>query len=51
MRQEWLEEESPERLAQMIFSTKTALKKLAPDYKKVEPGMEDLFWRSQYAKP
>ncbi|MFQ5676843.1 MAG: hypothetical protein ACE5G1_13180 [bacterium] len=43
MRQEWLEEENPEQLAQLLFFTPTALRQLAPEFKKVEAEMEDIF--------
>lgn len=51
MRQEWLDEENPEKLARMFYSTETALRDLAPEFKKSEHSMEDAFWRSRYAKP
>lgn len=51
IRQEWLAEENPGELAKLLFGTKTALKRLAPEFKKMEPGMEEAFWRSRYAKP
>ena len=48
---EWLAEENPGELAKLLFGTKTALKRLAPEFKKIEQGMEEAFWRSRYAKP
>lgn len=51
MRQEWLAEESPGQVAGILFSTESMLRKLAPEYKKVESRMEETFWRSRFAKP
>lgn len=50
IREEWLAEESPEQLARMLFSPEDMLRELAPEYKKVESDMEDMFWRSRYAE-
>lgn len=49
MRREWLADENPLRVGQMLFATSSALRRLAPAYKKVEPTMESIFWRSKYA--
>jgi len=51
IRKEWIEEQNPFFLAQMFLDPENALKRLAPEFKRVEPSMEDCFWRSQYAKP
>ena len=51
MREEWLKEENPERSAMALRDPAGALRMLAPEYKKLEPGMDDAFWRSRYAKP
>ena len=50
MRAEWIQEQNPQLLSEMFLSPAAALKRLAPDFKRVEPGMEDCFWRSRYAK-
>jgi hypothetical protein len=50
MRKEWLAEEDPARAAMIFFDPAGALRTLAPQYKKVEPLMEDLFWRSRYVR-
>jgi len=50
MRKEWIAEENPALLAQMFLDPHTALRNLAPQYKLVEPLMEDCFWRSRYGK-
>jgi hypothetical protein len=51
IRKEWIAEENPFRLAEMLLAPGNALKRLAPEFKRVEPQMEDCFWRSRYAKP
>jgi hypothetical protein len=51
IREQWLREESSERLAEMFFDPRAALTRLAPDYKRIEPGMEQAFWSSRYEKP
>ena len=51
MRDEWLDDENL-WMAQMLFINPiSALKILAPEYKKVESKMEKTFWSSRYAKP
>jgi len=51
IRKEWIEEENPFLLSLMLFDPEGALKRLAPEFKRVEADMEDCFWRSRYAKP
>jgi len=51
MREEWIKEENPFLLAEMIFSPERTLKRLAPEFKRIESQMEEIFWRSKYAKP
>ena len=51
MREEWLSEESPRRAAQLLSDPEQALRDLAPEFKKQEAQMEQLFWRSRYARP
>jgi hypothetical protein len=51
MREEWLKEENPERSRIAILDPARALRILAPEYKKIEPRMDDAFWRSRYARP
>jgi len=51
IRKEWIEEQNPLLLAQMFLDPGNALKRLAPEFKRVEQSMEDCFWRSRYAKP
>jgi hypothetical protein len=48
MRNEWIEEENPERLFKILFSPEQALIELASDFKEIEADMEDTFWRSKY---
>ncbi len=51
IRKEWVEEQNPLLLAEFFLDPGNALKRLAPEFKRVEPNMEDCFWRSRYAKP
>lgn len=50
MRQEWLTEENFFKAALMFSQPEVVYRMLAPEYKKLEGEMEDLFWRSRYAK-
>lgn len=51
MRAQWLAEENSLRAAQMFFDPAGALRTMAPEYKRVEPDMERMFWSSRYAAP
>lgn len=51
MREEWEKEESPWMAAQLFLAPGEALRRLAPQYKKVEAEMEPVFWGSRYASP
>ena len=51
IRKEWIQEENPSLLAEMVLAPERALRRLAPEFKRVEAQMEDSFWRSRYAKP
>lgn len=51
IRKEWMKEENPSKLVEILLNPQQALKRLAPEFKKVEPNMESAFWRSRYAKP
>jgi hypothetical protein len=51
IREEWIAEENPARLYELFLDPATALARLAPEFKKVEPHMERAFWGSRYAKP
>jgi hypothetical protein len=51
IREEWMREGNPFWLAQLFFDPRAALVRLAPEFKKVEAGMEQVFWSSRYAKP
>ena len=50
MRDTWLAEEDPARLAKLFLDPRTALREMAPAFKRVEPEMEALFWGSRYAR-
>lgn len=51
MRREWLADENPGRVAKLLLDPTGALRELAPEFKRVEAGMEDAFWRSRYVRP
>jgi hypothetical protein len=50
MRQEWLAEENPLLAALLLVDPATALRRLAPQFKAREAGMERLFWNSRYVE-
>lgn len=50
MRQEWMAEEDPAMAALMLLDPDRALRRLAPDFKRVEPRMERLFWASRFGR-
>jgi hypothetical protein len=49
MRQEWLTEENPGMAAAMFLNPAEMMRRLAPEFKRVEPDMETMFWNSRYA--
>ncbi len=51
IRQAWLAEEDAYWLAQMFLDPAAALRRLAPEFKRIEPEIEHIFWSSRYAKP
>jgi hypothetical protein len=51
MRPQWIEEENPRLAARMFLDPAQSLRDLAPQYKRVEAGMEQSFWSSRYARP
>ena len=51
MRNEWLAEENPGKVYQMLFNPQQYYKDLAPQFKKVESEMEETFWSSKYVYP
>lgn len=51
IRSEWLADENPAYVREMLFEPRSALRRLARSYKEVEESMEDTFWRSRYARP
>jgi hypothetical protein len=51
MRNEWLADESPYRLALLYKRPRALLRKLAPPFKAAEPDMESAFWNSRYVVP
>ena len=51
MRNEWMAEENALMAAQLFLDPAAALKRLAPEFKHVEPELEASFWRSKYVAP
>jgi hypothetical protein len=51
MRKEWLAETNVLAALRLIADPKSMLRELAPAYKRVEPEIEQIFWRSRYAHP
>lgn len=50
MREGWIAEENPERLARLFLAPSASLREMAPEFKRLEPGMESAFWGSRYAR-
>jgi hypothetical protein len=50
MRETWLAEENLKRASLMFGLPKLFMRMAAADFKKIEPTMEDNFWRSRYVK-
>ena len=50
MRENWIKEENNLKMAIMFSFPRYYLKMMAPDFKLVEPVMEESFWNSRYAK-
>jgi hypothetical protein len=50
MRETWLQEESRKRASLMFGFPRLFMRMAAMDFKKIEPTMEDNFWRSRYVK-
>ncbi len=51
IRKEWLADEDPALAAMMLSNPERALRVLAPEFKKIEANMEEVFWKSRYEKP
>jgi hypothetical protein len=50
MREEWVMEEDNFKMAMMFAFPKYYLKMMTPEFKKIEPVMEESFWNSRYVK-
>jgi hypothetical protein len=50
MRQEWLAEQNPLMVFRMVNDPAAMLKLLAPEYKRGEAGMEEIFWGSRHER-
>jgi hypothetical protein len=48
MRDEWMAEENSIKAAQLFLDPAGALRRLAPEFKRVEAELETAFWRSKY---
>jgi len=51
LRNEWLVDENPDKVNQMLFNPIQYLKDLAPEFKEIEADMERSFWSSKYVLP
>jgi hypothetical protein len=50
MRPSWLAEKDLRKARTMFTNPAKFLREIAPEYRKVEPQLEEIFWRSRYAK-
>jgi hypothetical protein len=50
LRDEWMREEDPRRVAMLRDDPERALRELAPAFKEHEPQMEAVFWNSRYVR-
>jgi hypothetical protein len=50
MREEWLKDEDPDRVAELFLAPDQALRRMAPAYKQLEQRMEEVFWRSKVGR-
>jgi hypothetical protein len=50
MREPWLEEEDAAAVASLLLDPRDALRRMAPEFKRVEPTMEQLFWQSRFRR-
>lgn len=50
MRQEWMAEENAVAAARMLLDPAGMLRALAPEFKRLEPEIEELFWNSRYER-
>jgi hypothetical protein len=50
MREPWLEEENLKKASMLFGFPKMYMRMAAKDFKIVEPGMEESFWKSRYVK-
>jgi hypothetical protein len=51
MRREWIAEENKWKAMRLFRNPAFSLRRLAPEYKEVEPVMEAAFWGSKYVAP
>ena len=50
MRSSWIQEENLQKTITMFKHPEKFLKDVAPEYKKIERQMEEIFWRSKYVR-
>ncbi|HET6348762.1 MAG TPA: hypothetical protein VFH88_06720 [Candidatus Krumholzibacteria bacterium] len=51
IRNEWIDEEDGALLTELFVDPHAGLRRMAPEFKRLEPDMERVFWSSRYAKP
>ncbi len=51
IREEWLEEESPADAARLMLDFRGTLRRLAPEYERIRPSMEEQFFESRIGEP
>ncbi len=51
MRDEWVAEENPARVAQLLLDPSAIWRDIAPAFARAETGLERAFWKSKYARP
>jgi hypothetical protein len=49
MRDVWFVEQDRAKLVKLLFAPETALRELAPEYRRIEPTIDRLFWESHIA--
>jgi len=50
MRESWIEEENHRKAALLFGFPRIFMRMAAADFKKLEPAMEEMFWKSRYVK-
>jgi len=50
MRDNWLKEQNEDKVVLLLSDPEEFLKEAAPEYKKIEHTMDEIFWSSRYEK-